>query len=89
MGCEEAFVSPVVHREQGYTFYFVLADLGEPPHVHVAEGKSRRSDDAKIWLQPLRVARQGRFAAHEIGRILRIVETHQALFLEEWQRHAR
>ena len=82
-------MSPVIHREQGYTFYFVLADLREPPHVHVGEGKSRRSDDAKLWLQPLRVARAGRFSAYEIGRILRIVETHHAVFLEEWQRHAQ
>ncbi len=82
-------MSPVIHREQGYTFYFVLADLHEPPHVHVGEGKSRCSDDAKLWLQPLRVARPGRFAAHEISRIVRIVAAHSDLFLEEWQRHAQ
>jgi hypothetical protein len=74
-------VSPVIYREQGYAFYFVLADLSEPPHVHVGEGKSRRSDDAKIWLSPVSVARRGRFSAHEIGRILDIVKAHQAEFL--------
>lgn len=36
-------VSPVIHREHGYTFYFVVADLAEPPHIHVGEGKARRS----------------------------------------------
>jgi len=80
-------VSPVVHREQGYTFYFVLADLREPPHVHVGEGKSRRSDDAKIWLDPVRVARPGRFNDREMTRILRIVAVNQLLLLDQWRRH--
>ena len=80
-------MSPVVHREQGFTFYFVLADLGEPAHVHVGEGKSRRSDDAKIWLNPVQVARSGRFSAYEVARILRIVEIHQVQLLEQWNQH--
>ena len=82
-------MSPVVHREQGDTFYFVVADLREPAHVHVGEGKSRRSDDAKLWLQPLHVARPGRFTSRELSRIIRIVEVHHAEFLEEWQRNAQ
>lgn len=82
-------MSPVVHREQGYTFYFVSADLGEPPHVHVGEGKSRRSDDAKLWLDPVRVARPGRFHAHELSNIVHIAEAKQILLLEQWRRHDR
>lgn len=80
-------MSPVVHREEGYTFYFVLADLSEPAHLHVGEGKSRRSDDAKIWLDPVRVARPGRFNARELTRIVRIIEANQVMLLEQWKRH--
>lgn len=80
-------MSPVVHREQGFTFYFVVADLSEPAHIHVGEGKSRRSDDAKIWLNPVRVARQGRFSTHETARILRIVQANQSQLLEQWNQH--
>ena len=82
-------MSPVIHREHGYTFYFVLADLSEPPHIHVGEGKARRSDDAKIWLDPPRVARPGRFDNHTVGHILKIVATHQQEFLAEWNKHDR
>ncbi len=80
-------MSPVVHREQGFSFYFVLADLSEPAHVHVGEGKSRRSDDAKIWLNPVHVARAGRFSPHTMARILHIVEVNQSQLLEQWSRH--
>lgn len=82
-------MSPVVHREQGFTFYFVLADLSEPAHVHVGEGKSRRSDDAKIWLDPVRVARAGRFSTNDTTRILRIVQSNQSQLLEQWNRYDR
>mgnify|MGYP001305085567 CR=1 FL=1 len=82
-------MSPVVHREQGFTFYFVLADLGEPPHVHVGEGKSRRSDDARLWLDPVRVARPGRFTDRQLARILCIAAVNQMTLLEKWNDHAR
>jgi hypothetical protein len=82
-------MSPVVHREKGYTFYVVMADLNEPPHVHIGEGRSRRSDDAKIWLDPVSVSRQGRFGGVETGQILEIVIAHRVSMLEEWNRYAR
>jgi len=80
-------VSPVIYREHGCTFYFVFADLSEPPHIHVGEGKARRSDDAKIWLSPVGLARASRFDSRTIGRILKIVATHQQEFLAEWNTH--
>ncbi|RME65043.1 MAG: DUF4160 domain-containing protein [Caldilineae bacterium] len=78
---------PVILRESGYTFYFVMADLNEPPHVHVGRGRSRRSDDAKIWLRPVGVARSGRFTARQIAQILGIVEVHLEWMLQEWRRY--
>lgn len=81
-------MSPAIHRERGYTFYFVMADLSEPPHVHVGEGRSRRGDDAKIWLAPVAVARSGRYSQSELGRILQIVNEHSSAMLKEWESYA-
>ncbi len=37
---------PVVLRVQGYKFWFYMADIIEPPHIHV--GKD--GNEAKSWL---------------------------------------
>lgn len=79
-------MSPTIHREEGYVFYFVSFDIasGEPPHVHVGEGSQRPAQDAKIWLDPIGVARRGRFRQRALRRILHIVEAKRAQFLEDW-----
>ena len=49
---------PVVLRVNGYKFFFYEADVAnEPSHVHV----TKDGNEAKFWLDPLRVAREGRF----------------------------
>ena len=49
---------PVVLRVNGYKFFFYEADVAnEPPHVHV----SKEGKEAKFWLNPIQVARAGRF----------------------------
>ena len=49
---------PVVLRVNGYKFFFYQADVAnEPPHVHV----SKEGNEAKYWLDPVKVAREGRF----------------------------
>ncbi|MBX3052048.1 MAG: DUF4160 domain-containing protein [Caldilineaceae bacterium] len=63
----------------------MMADLSEPPHVHVGEGRSRRGDDAKIWLAPVAVARDGRYSQSELGRILKIVNERSSAMLKEWE----
>ena len=47
-----------------------MADIVEPPHVHV--GKS--GNEAKFWLQPVKVAREGRFRPVDLREIERIIE---------------
>jgi hypothetical protein len=72
---------PVVLRIKGYRFFFYLADLDEPPHVHVA-----RSDrEAKFWINPVAVARAGRFRANELREIERILNKHQYDLLAYWK----
>ena len=71
-------MSPTIHQESGYLFYFFSADVrNEPPHVHVGEGR-QRGDDAKFWLQPARIAHTGRFNRRHLQRMLRIVEEQHA-----------
>lgn len=80
-------MSPTIHREDGYVFYFFSFDVisGEPPHVHVGKGSQQPARDAKVWLEPqAHVAHGGRFSRRELRRVLRIVETHRIRFLEAW-----
>ena len=49
---------PVVLRVAGYKFFFYQADVAnEPPHVHV----TKEGNEAKFWLDPIKVAREGKF----------------------------
>jgi len=73
---------PVILRVKGYRFWFYQADLEEPPHVHV--GKQGR--EAKFWLQPIAVARAGRFREQELREAEGILIQHLDVVLEAWQR---
>lgn len=55
----------------------------EPPHVHV----DRDALSAKFWLDPIGLARNFGFTPKELGRIQKIIEQHQAEFLEAWHGH--
>jgi hypothetical protein len=71
---------PTVLREGAYRFYWYSHEPGEPPHVHV----DRNDRSAKFWLEPVALARNLGFPAHELRRIRDIVESNQADFLEFW-----
>jgi hypothetical protein len=73
---------PIIFRDRGYNFWFYEADLDEPAHVHV--GKSGR--EAKFWLQPVHVARPGRFRPMELREIERIIGGNVDFLLDAWQR---
>lgn len=73
---------PVVLRVKGYRFWFYEVDLDEPPHVHVGkEGK-----EAKFWIDPITLARAGRFREHELGEIERILVENRANLLGAWRK---
>ncbi|RME54926.1 MAG: DUF4160 domain-containing protein [Caldilineae bacterium] len=84
-------MSPTVHRERGYVFYFVSFDVasGEPPHVHVGKGRPQPGRDAKVWLSPVRVASYGRFNRSDMQRLLLIVEQRQSTLLEAWNEYQK
>lgn len=68
-----------------YRLFFTSNDRQEPAHVHV----ERDGMVAKFWLSPLRLAKSDRFAAHELGRIERIIETRHGEILEAWNEFSR
>ena len=72
---------PVVLRVAGYKFFFYQADLAnEPPHVHV----SKEENEAKFWLDPVRIAREGRFRKSDLLDIERIIEDNLQFLLNAW-----
>ncbi|MFU0505909.1 DUF4160 domain-containing protein [Pseudaminobacter sp. NGMCC 1.201702] len=71
---------PTVLRAAGLRFHFYSADGHEPPHIHI-EGTGRK---AKVWLQEVRVAKNGGFSEIELSRILEIVSKNRAKLLEAW-----
>ena len=73
---------PIILRERGYKFWFYEADLDEPAHVHV--GKSGR--EAKFWLEPVHIARPGRFKPVELREIERIIDANLDFLLSAWRR---
>ncbi len=73
---------PVVLRYKGYRCWFYEADLDEPAHVH--EGKDGKG--AKFWMNPVSVARAGRFRAQEMREIERILLEFRYDILEIWEK---
>lgn len=71
---------PTVFRSGPYRFYFFSHEPDEPPHVHV----DRDNDSAKFWLEPIGLARNLGFRAHELREIERIIRNHQQELLEAW-----
>lgn len=73
---------PVVLRVSGYKFFFYQVDLAnEPPHVHVVKG----GNEAKFWLEPVSVAREGKFRKNDLRDIERIIEEHLQFLLAAWK----
>ena len=73
---------PVILRERGYEFSFVMFDLGEPIYVHVRSGRKQ----AKFWVDSLSVAWTRGFRSHELNEIERIIRDNQDFIRDVWQR---
>src|SRR4030042_5151069 len=67
---------PRVIRIGPYRFFFYSNEGVEPPHIHV----EREERLAKFWLKPVALARSGRFNAHELRKIERLIVTNQERF---------
>ena len=71
---------PTVLRDGAYRFYFYSHEPNEAPHVHV----DRDDCSAKFWLEPVALARNHGFSAHDLRDIERLVTQHQSALLEAW-----
>ena len=76
---------PTVLRVGRFRFYFFSNKRQEPPHIHIKAA----SDQAKFWLEPLTLATNHGFAAHELNEIQRILLEHQDALLEAWNDYFR
>jgi len=76
---------PTVLQVGRYRFLFFSNENNEPPHIHV----KAESDQAKFWLEPVRLAANYGFKAHELNEIERIVREHQTELLEAWHEYPR
>jgi len=74
---------PTVARIGPRRYYFFSHEPNEPPHVHVDEGDR----SAKVWLEPVTLARNLGFRAKDLNVILREVRDHRGQFLERWHDH--
>lgn len=74
---------PVVLRANGFKFFFYEADVAnEPPHVHVG----KEGNEAKFWLDPVRVARESRFRKSDLRDIERIIDDNLEFLLSAWEK---
>ena len=71
---------PTVLRHGPYRFYFYSHEPNEPPHVHV----DRDEASAKFWLDPVQLAANFGFRAHELREIQSIVRENRVRLLEAW-----
>jgi hypothetical protein len=76
-------MSPTVHREGPYRFYFFSREERRP-HVHVESG----SGEAKFWLEPIvSLAMNKGLSVRELKVIQRIVEKRRHAILKAWKTH--
>jgi hypothetical protein len=66
-----------------YRIYFVSHDLEEPAHVHV----DREKASAKFWLQPVSLARNLGFSAHELRAIEKLIVENSSGLLKSWNEY--
>ncbi|MBI4408913.1 MAG: DUF4160 domain-containing protein [Gemmatimonadetes bacterium] len=66
-----------------YRFFFYSFDCNEPMHVHA----ERESSACKFWLEPLMLASNHGFVAHELGRILGLIRMHRRKIEDAWHEH--
>jgi hypothetical protein len=71
---------PTVLRKGAYRFFWYSHEPGEPPHIHV----DRDDCSAKFWLNPVALARNIGYPAHELKRIRGIIESNQSSLEAAW-----
>ena len=74
-------MSPTIHREKGYRFYFFM-DEESRMHVHVECGDG----EAKFWLEPeIALSKNYHLKPKQVSEIQKIVEAHRDEFIDAWR----
>jgi hypothetical protein len=71
---------PTIRRAGPYRFFFFSNESFEPPHVHVQRGRGA----AKFWLNPVALASSRALPAHELRRLVALIEYHHDEFEDAW-----
>jgi hypothetical protein len=74
---------PTVFELGPYIFIFFSSDRPEPLHIHV----KRDRQIAKIWVEPISVAKNRGFKEHELNKIIGLVEENRDRIIEAWHEH--
>ena len=74
---------PTVLRIGAYRFFLYAGDRDEPPHIHV----ERENQQAKFWLDPVRLERSGGFGRVELNRIQKLVAENRTQLLRSWDEY--
>ena len=76
-------MSPTIHNERGYRFFFFSREE-DRMHVHV----SCQGGEAKFWLEPeIELARNNNLSRAQLKEIDGIIEEHCDEFKSAWKRH--
>lgn len=74
---------PTVLRVGRYRLSFFSNEGNEPAHIHAKAA----GNEAKFWLDPIALAANHGFKAHELNEIERVVREHWAALMEAWNEH--
>ena len=74
---------PTVLRVGRYRFLFYSNEGIEPPHIHAKADRA----EAKFWLEPVSLAANFGFRAHELNEIEAIVVSRRLELMEAWNEH--
>jgi hypothetical protein len=74
---------PTVLRIGRFRFFFFSNEGQEPAHIHIKAG----DDEAKFWLDPLRLAANYGFNGRDLKKIYRLIEEHREELLEAWNEY--
>ena len=76
-------MSPTIHRQKTYRFYF-NSNEETRMHVHIEAEHGK----AKFWLEPIiALVDYHGFKSHELNEIQQLVEENKEKFINEWCKH--
>lgn len=71
---------PTVLRIGPHRLFFYSSDRAEAPHIHI----ERDAQQAKFWLDPVRLDFVRGFRRSEVRRLQALVEQHEKRLLRSW-----